>query len=512
MKIVIEPQMCEWEGMVESAVGARDGEEGEKLGGDEQGGDDDGLVACINANADRLGTGRVSCDDRLVVTGHQAWFWHPGILAKDIAGAVWAEKTGRKLVHLVVDHDVNAALRLQVPVEKDGRLYVQTVRLGKEMVGVSTGWQGVVDVDEVLEKVGELDEPLRGVMRGAWERVQAADCRTLAEQVGVAQVAMMEPYVGGAGEMGLLFTSDFAEMKGFDGLVEMMVGDAARCVRIYNEEVRRRPEAGVGELVVTREFVELPLWGIKGEKGAGAGRRMRVFADVGDSREVVLVDEWGEVLGDDVVMMPKALMMTWALRSGELGRCDLFIHGTGGGIYDGIMESWWLRWCGKRLAPMAVVTADLYLDFDVPNSGLDELEAAVWWAHHVVHNVERVDGAVNDGDGVLVEEKRELLGHMDDDRDRRRRRAAFKRIHTINDELVKRHGEVIEAAETRLAAAKAGVKNRAIAGRRDWCFGLYDRCELKRLREMIAGACHAEKEGDLRGDCEKVVGSRDESL
>ncbi|QQE10800.1 hypothetical protein JD969_15005 [Planctomycetota bacterium] len=466
MRIMIEPGLCAWGEMVGEGVVA-----------------DDDVVGCINANAERLGTGRVNEGEGIVATGHQAWFWHAGILVKDIAGAVWAEKHGKKLVHLVVDHDVNEALRLQVPVEKDGRLYVQTVRLGREQVGIATGFQGCVEVDEVLKKVDELNEPARGALRDAWEQVKKVECKTLAEQVGVAQVKLMEAYTGGAGRIALIFSSDLTKLRSYQRLVDVMMGDAERCVQIYNEEVRKRAEAGVGELVVTREVVELPLWAVKDGQ-----RRRRVFADIGDSRTTLLVDEAGNVLGGDWTLAPKALLLTAAMRSDVVG-CELFIHGTGGGVYDKITECWWKRWRGCELCPMVVATADMYLDFDVPNCGLDELQAAVWWAHHVVHNVDRVDGVVNDGDGMLVEEKISLLGHMNDDRDRRRRRAAFRRIHEINDSLVDRHHDLVEAAEKRLADAKAGVKNRELAKRRDWSFVLYSKGDLMKLREMVEGGC-----------------------
>jgi hypothetical protein len=45
------------------------------------------LVQLVADNADHLETGRLQVDGPIIATGHQAWFWHPGILAKDIAMA-----------------------------------------------------------------------------------------------------------------------------------------------------------------------------------------------------------------------------------------------------------------------------------------------------------------------------------------------------------------------------------------------------------------------------------------
>ncbi|MFG0249769.1 MAG: hypothetical protein ACF8OB_12850, partial [Phycisphaeraceae bacterium JB051] len=45
------------------------------------------LIDLVASNADHLGTGRLNMDGPIIATGHQAWFWHPGILAKDMAMA-----------------------------------------------------------------------------------------------------------------------------------------------------------------------------------------------------------------------------------------------------------------------------------------------------------------------------------------------------------------------------------------------------------------------------------------
>ena len=40
----------------------------------------------------------------------------------------------------------------------------------------------------------------------------------------------------------------------------------------------------------------------------------------------------------------------------RLAACDLFVHGTGGGIYDTITEAWFREWLGVELAPTIAVT------------------------------------------------------------------------------------------------------------------------------------------------------------
>jgi hypothetical protein len=162
--------------------------------------------------------------------------------------------------------------------------------------------------------------------------------------------------------------------------------------------------------------------------------------------------------------------------------CDLFIHGKGGWLYDRITEEWWREWAGEELAPMAVVSADVRMDFEAPVADRAAVDRAVWWAHHVPHNVDRATHA----DGPLAARKRDILAHMDDDRDPRRRAAAFAELHKINARLVEEHPDVIANARLDLERARTGLLNRQVAMKRDWFFGLYPPEKLEELRRSMA--------------------------
>lgn len=139
---------------------------------------------------------------------------------------------------------------------------------------------------------------------------------------------------------------------------------------------------------------------------------------------------------------------------------------------------------------MAVVSADVRLDFrgfDVPLAEPADVERAVWWRHHVRHNVDRAVKA----DGPLVERKREILRHMDDDRDPRRRAALFAELHRINKRLAEAHPAVIADADAAIDLARTGLINRQIAMKRDWFFGLYPPEKLEALRRAIAEAANS---------------------
>src|SRR5690606_13521018 len=104
-----------------------------------------------------------------------------------------------------------------------------------------------------------------------------------------------------------------------------------------------------------------------------------------------------------------------------------------------------------------------------------------WLAHHLPHNVDRVLNL----DGDVVERKRALLAHMDDDRDKNRRRDAFASLHAINAELARQHAPALERARLQVERARVGLANEATLAKRDWCFALYPEAALRALADQM---------------------------
>src|SRR5690606_35744730 len=64
----------------------------------------------------------------VIMTGHQADFWHPGILVKDFFAVLSARHVGGHAVHIVVDQDVNSPGQIMVPVyDQRGELHERLI-------------------------------------------------------------------------------------------------------------------------------------------------------------------------------------------------------------------------------------------------------------------------------------------------------------------------------------------------------------------------------------------------
>lgn len=307
-------------------------------------------------------------DRPVIMSGHQASFWHCGIAAKVFAGASVAGACGGIAAWVVVDQDESSHHVIRAPV-RDGKglLRVQDLRVCDEPAGGVPPASLPSFEARALRPTGAAFA-LPSVSWGAASITESLLSRrsepTAARQVAGATFDLLESH---ATRPALLFASELADVASFATLVEQMAGEAPRAIGAYNEAVAAHPAAGITPLLAdaSRRRWELPLWRLQ------PGRpRQRVFSD--------------EIASDGLLgLAPRALMLTAFLR---LGACDLFIHGKGGAIYDRATEEWIARWLGANLAPTVMASADVLLPF--VEAGVTERDAAraVWRAHHARHD------------------------------------------------------------------------------------------------------------------------------
>jgi hypothetical protein len=428
------------------------------------------LIDLVNQNAQRLGTGKLAPDNSpLIATGHQPTLWHPGILAKYLAAHHAAAQAGGQMFHIIVDQDVVDPTTLEVPIRNGSNLSTHQILLGKSNAEIPIGVQKPIDSEKAIaalrytqQEFGDRNLANLDALIDAFSKLSPAE--TLAQQFALVLKRLLEPYIG---NIPVLFASDLNRWPWFDQIIEAMSTNARPCVDAYNKAVFENPQAGVNALAVYHDRIELPLWTMTS----------------GQPRSRVYVNADGVLEDSDAKQVPRALLMTALLRSAG---CDLFVHGRGGAIYDRITENWWQHWRQETLAPATMATTDLTLGpevlGDLPVADRGHLDRAIWYRHHLPHNIDRCLGL----DGPLVQEKQNVLEQMTQDHDRRRRAGYFARIHQINWELAQQHPQAIDQAQKQLDDAHLGQSNRKIALKRDWCFALFPPERLGQLQDGLA--------------------------
>ncbi len=425
----------------------------------------------------------------VIATGHQAGFWHPGILAKCIAAVKHAKQVGGRPLYVLVDQDDNDSCRLDLPVLKAGRLKVMTIELAPSLPGVALRAQPRIDWKQAAGILRDAAKspgaqlavdvsPLLAALEtmAMHEEPSPASQTTRARQWEKLLQSMWRPILG---ELEIVHATSLVD----EVLIDHLLRDAPACAGHYNEAVQANPQAGMSPLLVERDRVELPLWDI-GNASSPKPRR-RVFADISDSRPMLVTGDGQPVrqeAGRHLHLAPRALLLTAIMRSRV---CDLFIHGHGGGVYDRVMEQWWRQWTGQSLAPMAVVSADVRLPFrGVPQADESDLARAIWYEHHLPHNLDR-HLPHDQFDADMIRKKRELLGQLQGDGDPLHRRRCFGELHRINERFAREQGGILAMAHEQVHRMRLGMMNRTIARRRDWCFAFHDRATLERLAAAV---------------------------
>ena len=380
-------------------------------------------------------------DTPIVMTGHQAGFWHPGILAKYIAADAVARREGASVAWLVVDQDENDPLEIRCPVMRDGELDVDTARLG---AGAGpTGWRDAVrgiqmpDLEyatpHVARGMGEICSTLRACEEES----------SLAMQVARATAELL----GRLGLEGVIVpASSLVGTDAYQALVARMVEDPEPCIEAYNHAVAAHPDAGMRRLAQD----ELPLWLIR--------HGVRTSARVDDASGAV----------------PRALMMTGIMR---LLGCDLFIHGTGGGGdegYEAAGEAWLRAWLdAPDLAPVAVASATMHLTLPGgPAPGEQAVAEAKARAHKARHDPAIV------GDEATAKEKQEIVAQIaaakkaGEDAS-----AAFARMQSLLEAYRDAHASDFERLDEQAAGLERRAGETAIRSDRTWSFPLHDRLD-----------------------------------
>ena len=436
MRITMEPSGERWEGLIRAwwDVG------------------DEARIAARRAAG-------LAPDRPIVMTGHQAEMWHPGILAKFLAADGLACCLGGATAWLIADQDDNEGAVLSVPVRDErGVLGVERVWIGTEGAkGVPTGARSAASTERA-ELKGRA--ALESVERGLGEIGAAVDGArgepTLAKQIAAALQRLGSRWLR---EVPLVLATGLSESDTFRELVERMRADPEGAVRAYNAAASESLEAGVGGLEVSGGRVELPLWRVR----------------AGVARERVHADQLDTIPAPELA--PRALLMTAIVR---MALCDLFIHGTGGAAYDRVTERWIGAWLGRPLAPAVMATADVLLPLEEAEVEHADVARAVWRAHHARHDPGEV------GLDALAREKKALVERIVAEKSAGRDPApAFRALQEMLAKYRTDEGARLDAVEAEAGRLAQALASRHIAHDRAWAFPLHDPARIDALRDEV---------------------------
>lgn len=388
-------------------------------------------------------------DGPVLMSGHQAELWHPGILAKYFATLAAARALGCAGAWVVVDQDTGAPERIAYPALNWSRR-VWALSHDRDDVrplcARATVPPGAPPGDAMCAEVGGALARVRDAL------ARAAGEASIARQFTRATLELLAPL---GQPPRFFFASDLAHTALFREFAARMFDDHARCVSAYNTAAARHPEAGVRAL---RPGAELPLW---------------VLSPTG-SRLACTLKHAGAPL------LPRALTLTALLR---LAGCELFVHGLGGGVYDRITEEWLREWLGAELSPTAVVSATRFPRpvGAPPAPDARGAAAAMWRAHRARHDPSML------GDHARDAWRRDILARIARTSGAERR-ALYLTLHAWLKSYREQRADQLDALEREARALGGAARAGKGAWDRTWPFVFLGEERLVALRDEIGAA------------------------
>jgi hypothetical protein len=415
-------------------------------------------------------------DRPVILSGHQAQVWHPGILAKLMASRAAGAVHGAATAWLVVDQDDHEPFEVRYPVRRmDGGLERRVWRMDG---GGGEGLEHVPTANRAAARGVREPRPANGERFGSvgvekgLRRIMEAMRGREGEASAARQVAMgtMDLLKDVCAADAVVFATAMARTELFAELVARLRGDAGLARETYNAAVREHPGAGVAVLAAD----ELPLWHVPTK--VDAPRRKVTEGMVGN----VPVTE----------LAPRALLMTGVMR---WAGCDLFVHGLGGagvdgaGGYDCITSRWMKEWLGAELAPTAMVTATLRLDIAAPGGPItpEQIARARWVAHSARHRPLLLgDEGAETLRGEAVATLRRLRWKRDA-ASKRLKLETYRGLHRALEGVRARRASDLQRLETEAAAAAARREEAEIIADRTWAWPLYEGSQIAGLKGAL---------------------------
>lgn len=424
----------------------------------------------------------LAADSPIVMSGHQAELWHPGIAAKLFALVAIAKARGAQAVWMVVDTDDGDVTALRVPTiaKSDAAsktsIKARIIRLSSARESTSLVPTGLRHAEKLRLHAGEEREAHPCVHAGLVRlRDVLAAQATNAASSSVAQrlTSVMQQTPGLAqafAQVRIISTSDIVRTTAFSEFVASLQSSAgAAIIAAYNDATAMHPQARMRSLRVRGGASEVPLWWLAAGKpretawaSSEHGELTMPPPIIQPSIQPALASEastWS--------LAPRAIVTTLLMRSLA---SDLFIHGLGGGIYDRVLESWCSRVSqsvlspsvfSQSLAPAIVVSGTLRLPLlDGAQSSDDAMEAiarAATQAHRAAHSPKLL------GDDAAAQQKALFVQQIAAAKGAERKKifrsmhALLERVRSEKSEQLARHVAEQETAKQRAAAVSVAL-------------------------------------------------------
>lgn len=336
-------------------------------------------------------------DAPLLITGHQAELFHPGVWYKNFMLSRLASERRGVGVHLVIDTDAIHGSGIRVPTGSVAEPHIETVLMDRPAGGLPVEQRQVQDLElfrsfgkRAVEAIAPLvPQPLIGAW---WSRVTRALKRvdgTLGLAIAQARHELEADWGAATLELPM---SVCCEFDSFRALAASLLMQANQLQAAYNASLAAYRQAHglrnvaqpMPNLETDGDWLETPFWvwstdlperralyvrRTLGELQLTNRQGWRTTIQQGNSHEAV-VEQLTQIAKQGWKLRTRALTTTLFARM-ILG--DLFLHGIGGAKYDEVTDDLSRRLWGCSPPDYLTLSATLQLPIEHPRVRQEEL-------------------------------------------------------------------------------------------------------------------------------------------
>jgi hypothetical protein len=464
-------------------------------------------TAALRAARDYLqAAGQIAPDlegDGLILAGHQPELFHPGVWVKNFAINGLARRLGAVPLNLVVDNDVAKSAMVRLPGWKDANPsedagWPHLIRVPFD------AWHGDSPFEERLVQDEEVFASFPGRVR-EWTRLWDFEPMLPAFWAETAAHGKRTPLLGerlAAGRRQFehrwgcrnfeLPMSRLCRIEPFGWFACHVLERLPEFHAAFNEAVQEhRRQHGIRnanhpmpDLARDGDWLEAPFWAWK----PGQARRGRVFARRTPGGLELRLGEGGieplpggtpekSVAAWQALEKAGYKIRTRALTTTLFARLflgDVFMHGIGGGIYDGITDSVIRRFYRMEPPRFMVLSATLLLPFPGHPVEVEDCRRLARLARHLVCNPQKhLDLVRADLEQArwLAEQKEMWIARTG--ATRRERRQRYLALRDLTQRLCSFLEEPIRARFREVELCRRHVQANALLRRRDYAFCWY---------------------------------------
>ena len=444
-----------------------------------------------------------AADVPVILTGHQAQLFHPGVWYKNFLAEHIARQHGGVALHIIIDADLFGSPSIRVPTGTVDAPRWQTIEFDSPTDKMPAEERRLLDADRFSsfgKQVQQAIEPLvtNPLVASLWPTAVERSRQTEVLGQCLAQSRHIVERQWGSKTLEIP-QSTASDLNAFAWLTAHLLTNLPRLHEVYNNAARdyrrehriRTNAHPVPDLREEGDWLEAPFWiwtnddpsrrplwvsrrgKLTVSDRAGSEHELGTSADADGDH---IVERLTALRAQGVKIRPRALINTLYCR---LLLSDLFIHGIGGAKYDQLTDQIIVEFFGVAPPAYGVATGTLRLPIERPRVSIEDARGLDHELRGLTYHPETfLDGSSRDDAEVArwVEQKRRWIATTQTPANARQRYLEIREANTaLQSAVASKRARLLKCRDEVATALKAD----ALIGSREWSFCLYPEDQLR---------------------------------